>query len=329
MVVVRHLPDPIACIDRHRLRLERRDGRNAFVHRRREDDRLERGAGLTLGLRREVELALAEVPPAEHRPHRTRAWIDRDERGRGAIGIPKNRLDRRSRFQLEVEVDRRRDLESAAEHATGAVACDELVLHVVDEVRRRSLCAGKPDVVEDGKISLVRPLELAPGDLSLIEHHPEHVAPTQRCAPRVDRRVVERRIRRNSGEERRLGERELLRALLEVRARRLLDAVCAVAEVDRVEVRGEDPILAPALLELPGERSLAHLACERALVPDVRVLDELLRDRRAALDDALLANVLPESAPDASHVDAVVLEEALILDRDDRLSHDRCDVLGA
>ena len=121
---------------------------------------------------------------------------------------------------------------------------------------------------------------------------------------------------------------ELLRALLEVRARGLLDPVRAVAEVDRVEVRGEDPVLAPALLELPGERRLAHLARERPLVADVRVLDELLRDRRAALDDALLADVLPERAADAAHVDAVVLEEALVLDRDDRLAHDRRDVLG-
>ena len=122
---------------------------------------------------------------------------------------------------------------------------------------------------------------------------------------------------------------EVLRALLEVRARCLLDAVRAVPEVDRVQVRGEDPVLRPVLLELPGQGRLAHLARDRLLVPDVRVLDELLRDRRAALDDSLLADVLPESACDAAHVDAVVLVEALILDRDDRLAHDRRDVLGA
>ena len=102
-----------------------------------------------------------------------------------------------------------------------------------------------------------------------------------------------------------------------------------MAEVDRVQIRGEDAILAPALLELPGERGLAHLPRERSLVPDVGVLDELLRDRRATFDDALLADVLPERAGDALEVDAVVLEEALILDRDDRLAHDRRDVIGA
>ncbi len=131
------------------------------------------------------------------------------------------------------------------------------------------------------------------------------------------------------GEERRLGEVQLACALLVVGARRLLDAVGAVPEVDRVQVGRQDPVLLPDLLELPRERRLAHLACERPLVADVRVLDELLGDRRPALDDALLLDVLPERARDTAHVDPVVLVEALILDRDDRLPHDRRDVLGA
>src|SRR5207344_995829 len=90
--------------------------------------------------------------------------------------------------------------------------------------------------------------------------------------------VVSARVGGDAGEESSLRQTELLGALLEVRARSLLDPVRAVSEVDRVQVRGEDPILAPALLELPGERSLSHLAGDGPLVPDVRVLDELLGD---------------------------------------------------
>jgi hypothetical protein len=37
----------------------------------------------------------------------------------------------------------------------------------------------------------------------------------------------------------------------------------------------------------------------------------------------------PECAGDALQIDAVVLEEALVLDRDDRLPHDRSDVVRA
>ena len=145
---------------------------------------------------------------------------------------------------------------------------------------------------------------------------------------RVRHGVVAGRIGGDAREQRGLVQLEELRALSEVRARRLLDAVRAVPEVDRVQVRGEDAVLAPALLELPGERCLADLPGDRLLVPDVGVLDELLGDRRAALDDGLVPHVRPQRSADAVQVDAVVLEEALVLDRDDRLSHDRGDLLG-
>ena len=143
-------------------------------------------------------------------------------------------------------------------------------------------------------------------------------------------RVVARRVLGDPGEERRLGKRQLGRALaLEVGSGGLEDAVRAVPEVDGVEVGGQDPILRPPLGQLPRERRLPHLSADRHVVPAVGVLHVLLRDRRAALDDALAPDVLPESTEDAAEVDAVVLVEALVLDRDDRLLHDRRDRLGA
>jgi hypothetical protein len=51
---------------------------------------------------------------------------------------------------------------------------------------------------------------------------------------------------------------------------------------------------------LPGERGLAHLAGDRLLVAVERVLDELLCDRGAALDDPLVADVGDERATDAA-----------------------------
>ncbi len=152
------------------------------------------------------------------------------------------------------------------------------------------------------------------------------MAPLGRGA-RMLGRVVERRVGGQPGKQRCLGEGQAAGALAEVRPRRLLDPVGAVAEVDRVQVREQDAVLGPPLLELPGERRLSHLAGDRLLVADVCVLDELLRDRGATLDDALRAHILPERAHDAASVDAVVLVEAAILDRDDRLPHDRRDVV--
>ena len=115
--------------------------------------------------------------------------------------------------------------------------------------------------------------------------------------------------------------------VLEVDARCLLDAVGAVPEVDRVQIGGEDPVLRPALLELPRERGLLQLPLHRPARVDVRVLHELLRDRRAALDDRAVPQVLPDRAHDASHVDAAVLEEPPVLDRDDRLLHQVGDLV--
>src|SRR5581483_3841354 len=120
-------------------------------------------------------------------------------------------------------------------------------------------------------------------------------------------------ILRDPGEERGLRKRQPLRVVPEVGPRRALDAVRAVAEVNGVQVTREDAVLRPALLDLPREGRLLQLARQRALARDVRVLDELLRDRRAALDDLPVRDVGPERATDAAQVEAPVLVEALVL----------------
>ena len=107
-------------------------------------------------------------------------------------------------------------------------------------------------------------------------------------------------------------------AVAEVGAHRGLDAVGAVAEVDRVQVLGEDLLLRPLALEVIGERRLAQLLEHRAVgLGGERVLHELLGDGRATLGGAALQHVLHERAADAGVVDALVLVEALVLDGDD------------
>ena len=151
VVVVRDRPDPVARVDRDLLRLELGQRRDSLAHGGREDDGLERRTGLPGGLRGQVELALAEVPSSEHRLDRARVGLDRDECGRRPVGVAQDTLDRRARELLELEVDRRRHLEPAAEDAPCAVLLDELVLDVVDEVLSRALGPGKPHVLGVGK----------------------------------------------------------------------------------------------------------------------------------------------------------------------------------
>jgi hypothetical protein len=123
-----------------------------------------------------------------------------------------------------------------------------------------------------------------------------------------------------------LRQRQIRRALVEVDLCSLLHPVGAVPEVDRVQVGGENPVLRPATLELPGERSLFELARDRPLPVDNGVLDQLLRDRGATLDDVLVSDVGPDRPQDAAEVDAAVLPESAIFDRHDGLLHHRRDL---
>ena len=58
------------------------------------------------------------------------------------------------------------------------------------------------------------------------------------------------------------------------------------------------------------------------------VLDELLLDRRGALDGALMHDVLKKGAGDSADVDSAAALEAAVLDRDDRLADHRGDLGG-
>ncbi len=109
-----------------------------------------------------------------------------------------------------------------------------------------------------------------------------------------------------------------------------LDPIGALAEVDRVQVLGEDLVLAPVALEAVGQRRLLELDEEGAGVLGFeRVLDELLGDRRAALGGALAEDVFDQGAADALEVDAAVLVEARVLDRDHRVLDVGGDLPGA
>ena len=322
------MPGPVAERDRDRLRDERRRRRDALLQPRREDERLEGRARLALRLRGEVELALAEVPSPDHCDDAAVARVDRDERGGRPLGIGEPLRDRAPRRLLQREVDRRRDAVAPAEHLGRAVLVDQLLFHVVREVRSdRRVHRRRLHRLRLGQRRGRRGDRVAARDLPLLVEQAQDQVAARASLARVRHGIELRRVLRHRGEERSLGKRQLGGAVAEVRERGLLDAIGAISEINRVQVRGEDPILVPALLELPGERRLLHLAADRAVVLDDRVLHELLRDRRATLHDALVRDVLPASANDSAEIDAVVLVEPPILDRDDRVLHQRRDLV--
>src|SRR3954447_9684590 len=113
----------------------------------------------------------------------------------------------------------------------------------------------------------------------------------------------------------------------EVRARGCLDPVGPVPEVDVVEVRGEDAVLAPLLVELDRKAAFRDLPADRLLWTEVEVADELLLDRRAALRDPAGRDVALERSQDPDVIDPVVRVEAAVLGVDDRLPHRRADAV--
>src|SRR5438067_1945160 len=104
----------------------------------------------------------------------------------------------------------------------------------------------------------------------------------------------------------------------EVGLRRGIDPVRVVAVIHLVHVLGEDSVFRPALAELDREAGLLDLPLEGPLLRDVEVAHELLGDGGAALNDVAGAQVAPGGTDDALVVDAAVLVEAVVLDRDRR-----------
>src|SRR5207342_1794039 len=105
----------------------------------------------------------------------------------------------------------------------------------------------------------------------------------------------------------------------EVSARRRLDTVQAVAEIDLVEIEPEDLLLGVDALETRRENQLLDLAPVGLVRRQEALAGELLRDRAAALGAAVVPYVRQRRRGDAHEIEPVMIEEALVLNRSNRL----------
>ena len=94
-------------------------------------------------------------------------------------------------------------------------------------------------------------------------------------------RVIPGRRLGQTGEERGLGDRQLVERLVEVVERRGGDAVGADAEIDLVEIELEDLVLGEGVLDAEREQRLLDLAAQRDLAAQEEVLGDLLGDGRS------------------------------------------------
>src|SRR5581483_6395370 len=197
-LVVVDVPDLAAVEgDRDGLRHERRRWRDPLLQRCREGERLEGRARLALALDGEVELALVEVPPAEHGQHAPVAWIDGDERRRRAARVGQPLGDRVARDLLQVEVDGRAYAQAAAEDPSRPVPVDEQLLHVAGEVGCRRVGrerAREPDALRRRQRGRVGGPQLRRRDVLELEYVLEDVPAARLREARVRDRVVQRRI---------------------------------------------------------------------------------------------------------------------------------------
>ncbi len=108
-----------------------------------------------------------------------------------------------------------------------------------------------------------------------------------------------------------------------VAARGRLDPVIAVAEVDGVQVSVQNLCLGIALFEPDGNRHFTDLARERAGGTQLLEAGQLLRQRAASFHDASGPPVTQCGFQNARGVEAVMLIEAPIFDREERADHVR------
>ena len=296
-------------------------GVHALRDRRGENNGLEGRSGLPPCLGGEVELiVLLARYNARHRLDRSRPRIDGDDR-RGRVGaVVEVFTDRLFGQTLHARVDRRVDLQPSRLHGLGAVLLDQLIGDVVEEVRLLDVFVDVPPLEDNRRGDGL--LVLGEADVLVVEHRLQHfVSARQRRGPVVERVVSARRLGQ-AGEKRGLHERQLARVLGEVGLGGGLHAVGVRAVEDLVHVGGQDALLRPGVVELARQADLLQLAAHGALVVgDVEGARKLLSDRRCSLDGLASAEVGDGGSYDPDVVDAAVLVEAPVFDRNDGLRH--------
>ena len=208
------------------------------------------------------------------------------------------------------------DRQAVGEHRVVAVRLGDVAAHVLGVVRHP---IGEHVLVQvEVDRLLLRRRDVLVAREPVGRHLVEHDVPAlDRELLAVDRRVQRRRLR-EPRDHRGLGERELIEVLLEIPVRGGTDAPRAGAEVDVIEVDREDRPLGILGLEAAREDRLLALA-RQALLAAEELLRDLLRDRRAALREVARGDVRPHRARDALEVDPAVVEEVVILDREERI----------
>src|SRR5215207_2849465 len=131
----------------------------------------------------------------------------------------------------------------------------------------------------------------------------------------------------HSSERSGFGEREIAQFFAKEHGRSFLHSPHAygatLAQIDLVAIERKDILLRQPPLERKREHRFRVLALQCLFRREIRVLDELLSDSRAALAQSFLTGIPQQRARDTTDINARVIEEASILDGEYRLDEHR------
>ena len=309
------------------------------------DEGLEDGAGLAPGGEDAVVLRQVVGPPADPGEDLAVARVDGEQRrlggARAVLALREQRIHLRETLAhgilgepLQVQVERRVDVEALRGLHDGGELLGQLLPDGVDEVRGLGLERAGDDHERFLRGRLRRVLADEAGLQHLLQHDVASVPGAGRSGK--GRQVVGRVD--DAGDRRRLGQRQVVDVLAEEQPRALGDAMdrerATLPEIDLVEVELQDFVLRGAALEHERHELLGDLPAHR-LLEGVRedrrqedVLDELLRDGAAALEvGPVPREVGDQRTGHPDRVDARVLVETPVFDGQDRVHHVPRDLL--
>ena len=242
-----------------------------------------------------------------------------DAPDRPAIAVPalvfeQPATQRAVRRTLVFGIERRVDMKTSAIGLVVVLANGVLTRHFGD-VGRLDIVAQR--VFSRGERCGQRALERGIVDVVKFLHLAQHVVAPLKRVLGIGQRVIARRRLRQASKLRRFREREFRKTLAVIHLRRRGEAVGAVSKKDLVDVQHQDFFFREFALDFEREQYFFEFARVGFFRTQEIVARHLHGDGAAALAGAPGAQVVPGGARDAEEVHALVIEERMILGRQD------------
>ena len=194
----------------------------------------------------------------------------------------------------------------------------QTVHHPIGEVARRLSTDARPSTAQSGRFRLgclgSSCIDVA-GCNHVIEHHRR---PCSRSLEITCRGQARGRFQQ-TGQHGGLGQVDLCRRFVEIAPGGGIHAIGAGAEVDPVQIQGQDLILGEIGLQPQGQQKFLNFAFQGPLMGQKDVLGQLLADGAAALHDAPGEQIGHHGAAQSDGIDAEMAVKAAVFRGDDRV----------